>query len=47
MSIPANDTTELSARSYCDGVIAEVEKEIFEKRKRINKIKALNLLLEV
>ena len=27
VSIPANDATEISARSYCDGVIAELEAE--------------------
>lgn len=27
VSIPANDGTEISARSYCDGVIAELEAE--------------------
>lgn len=47
VSIPANDATEISARSYCDGVVAEVEQELLERRKRENKIKALKLLLEV
>ena len=27
VSIPANDGTEISARSWCDGVIAELEAE--------------------
>jgi len=27
VSLPANDGTEISARSYCDGVIAELEAE--------------------
>lgn len=27
VSLPANDATEISARSYCDGVIAELEAE--------------------
>ena len=27
VSIPANDLTEISARSHCDGVIAEIEAE--------------------
>jgi len=41
VSIPANDTTEISARSACDGVIASAleeckkAKEIEEKRKRM------------
>lgn len=31
VSLPANDATSISARSYCDGVIAELEEE-FRKR---------------
>lgn len=40
VSLPANDATEISARSYCDGVIAELEaerlraKELVLNRKR-------------
>lgn len=30
VSLPANDTTEISARSYCEGVIAELEQEKLE-----------------
>lgn len=52
VSLPANDFTEISARSHCDGVIAEIEaerlqaeKEAEEKRQRLeeiqNRIKAL------
>lgn len=51
VSLPANDMTEISARSYCDGVIAElqedrrrVEEEIAARAAKIAKIK---LLLEV
>lgn len=47
VSIPANDATEISARSYADGLIRELEQERLEKRKAENKIKALKLLLEV
>lgn len=32
VSIPANDTTEVSARSFVDGVIEEVKKEFLAKR---------------
>lgn len=32
VSIPANDTTEVSARSFVDGVIEEVKKEFLTKR---------------
>ena len=40
MSLPANDGTEISARSWCDGVIAELEAERLkaeetEKRQKI------------
>lgn len=31
VSLPANDGTEISARSYCDGVIAELEAERLER----------------
>lgn len=47
VSIPANDATEISARSYTDGLIRELEQERLEKRKAENKVKALKLLLEV
>lgn len=47
VSIPANDATEISARSFADGLIREIEQERLEKRKAENKIKALKLLLEV
>lgn len=32
VSLPANDTTEISARGYCDGVIAELMEEFRKKR---------------
>ena len=35
VSLPANDATEISARSYCDGVIAELEAE----RLRVEELK--------
>lgn len=47
VSIPANDATEISARSFTDGLIREIEQERLEKRTAENKIKALKLLLEV
>ena len=49
VSIPANDMTEISARGFCDGVIAELEAERLqraEKEKRIKKLR-LELNLEV
>lgn len=47
VSIPANDATEISARSYTDGLIRELEQERLEKRARQQSIEALKLLLEV
>lgn len=35
VSIPANDATAISARSYADGVISRKEKELFRRRKQI------------
>ena len=40
VSIPANDGTDISARSFCDGVIAKLEAERLEKRAKIEKLKA-------
>lgn len=47
VSIPANDATEISARSFTDGVIRELEQERLKKRAREQSIEALKLLLEV
>lgn len=44
VSIPANDMTSISARSFCDGLIAELKAE---RLKRALNIKKLKLLLEV
>lgn len=44
VSIPANDATSISARSYSDGVIAELQAERLE---RAQKIKRLKLIMEV
>jgi phage head maturation protease len=45
VSLPANDFTEISARSHCDGVIAEIEaerlraeKEAEAKRQKLEEI---------
>lgn len=47
VSIPANDGTEISARSYCDGVIAELQEE-FRKAEKIKKQKQrIKILSEV
>ena len=48
VSIPANDGTEISARSWCDGVIAELTEEFRkaeeEKKKHENQIKRIRIL---
>lgn len=47
VSLPANNATELSARSYCDGVIAELTEER-RKREEIERQKQkLKILLEM
>lgn len=47
VSIPANDGTEISARSYCDGVIAELQEE-FRKAEEIRKQKQrIRILAEI
>ena len=47
VSIPANDGTEISARSWCDGVIAELTEE-FRKAEEVAKKKAkIKVLTEV
>lgn len=47
VSIPANDATEISARSFTDGVIREIKQELLERRKNEYREKTLRLLLEV
>ena len=41
VSLPANDATEISARNYCDGVIAGLEEE---RRKKLDDEYTVNLL---
>lgn len=43
VSIPANDATEISARSFCDGVIAEIEAERLKAQEQERRRKALQL----
>lgn len=47
VSIPANDATEISARSYGEGVIAEITEEIRKKREESEKRKRLALKLKL
>ena len=44
VSIPANDGTEISARSYCDGVIAELTEEFRKTEERRRQIKRIKIL---
>ena len=46
VSIPANDTTEISARSYCDGVIAELEAERLAAVQRARTLLKIRLMKE-
>lgn len=47
VSLPANDATEISARSFGEGVIAEIEQELQASRARARKIQQLRILMEV
>lgn len=46
VSLPANDATEISARSYCEGVIAELQAERLEIAEKIRKRKLIKILSE-
>lgn len=47
VSIPANPGTEISARSFCDGVIAEEQAERLAAEERERKIRTLRLRLSL
>ena len=47
VSLPANDATEISARSFGEGVIAEARQELAAVEERQRKIKMIKLLMEV
>lgn len=47
VSIPANDATEISARNYSEGVIAEITQEIESRRKIERDKKILELKLRI
>jgi HK97 family phage prohead protease len=47
VSIPANDMTEISARGFCDGVIAGIEAERLQRAEKEKRIKKLKLQLEL
>lgn len=46
VSLPANDATEISARGYVDGVIAQLKEEFLEAEKRNKKKQIIKILLE-
>lgn len=47
VSLPANNATEISARSWCDGVIAQLTEERRKAEERERKIKKIKILMEV
>ena len=47
VSLPANDGTEISARSYADGVIAELEAERLAAEQRARDILKIKIMMEV
>ena len=47
VSIPANDGTEISARSYCDGVIAELTEEVRKAEATRKQRQRIRILVEV
>ena len=47
VSIPANDATSISARSFAEGVIDEAKKEILAAEKRRRQRQKIRIMLEV
>lgn len=47
VSIPANDGTEISARSWCDGVIAELKEEFLKAEEVRKKKQRIRILAEI
>ena len=47
VSLPANDATSISARSYCEGVVAELEKEFLMREQRDRQKHKIKILTEV
>lgn len=47
VSLPANDATSISARSFSEGVIEEVKQEMLEREKRERQRKRIKILTEV
>lgn len=47
VSLPANDATSISARNFCDGLIAEVKEEFLAREQRERQKRKIKILLEV
>ena len=47
VSLPANNATEISARSWCDGVIAQLEEERRQSAERERRVQKIKILMEV
>ena len=47
VSLPANDATSISARSFSDGVIEEIKKEFLDRENRERQKKRIKILTEV
>ena len=47
VSLPANDATEISARNFGEGVIAEIEKERLASLERQRKMQKIQILIEM
>lgn len=47
VSLPANDATSISARSFADGVIDEIKQEVLAREKRERQKKAIRILCEL
>lgn len=47
VSLPANNATEISARSYCEGVIQELEEERLKREKIERQKQKIRIMLEI
>lgn len=47
VSLPANDATSISARDYCEGVLAEIKEEFLAHEKRERQKQKIRILMEV
>lgn len=47
VSLPANDATEISARNFGEGVIAEIEQELLARKERARRMQKIRLMIEM